>query len=230
MTVDQPLRWSRNRDNDLRGLDEQTSNFLFFTVFTLPTPPKRFNHRLPAMTQRKLRVLVAYSMWSNFTPTISEYLLALKQFSAFNVSYANVTNGAVLDFDLNSFDIVFNNYCARFVTDGLVSDSYRRALKDFRGLKVIAVQDEYDQTNKFRAAVREYGFHVLLTCVPPEFWSRVYPCSELPGLQLIHVLTGYVPEMAVASNHSVPPLKDRPILIGYRGGYIGARYGQACVR
>ena len=178
------------------------------------------------MTQRKLRVLIAYSMWSNFTPTISEYLLALKQFSAFNVSYANVTNGAVLDFDLNSFDIVFNNYCARFVTDGLVSNSYRRALKDFRGLKVIAVQDEYDQTDKFRAAVREYGFHVLLTCVPPEFWSRVYPCSELLGLQLIHVLTGYVPEMAVASNHSVPPLKDRPILIGYRGGYIGARYGR----
>ena len=78
-----------------------------------------------------------------------------------------------------------------------VSNSYRRALKGFRGLKVIAVQDEYDQTNKFRAALREHGFHVLLTCVPPEFWSRVYPRSELPDLQLIHVLTGYVPELAV---------------------------------
>ena len=178
------------------------------------------------MTQRKLRVLIAYSMWSNFTPTILEYLLALKQFSPFDVSYVHVTNGVVLDFDLNSFDIVFNNYCARFVMDGLVSDSYRRALKGFRGLKVIAVQDEYDQTNKFRAALREHGFHVLLTCVPPEFWSRVYPRSELPDLQLIHVLTGYMPELAVVSNASVAPLKDRPTLIGYRGGYVGARFGR----
>ena len=176
------------------------------------------------MTQRKLRLLITYSMWSNFTPTILEYLLAPKQFSRFDVSYAHVTHGAVLDFDLNSFDIVFNNYCARFVTDGLVSESYRRALKGFSGLKVMAAQDEYDQTNKLRAALREQGFHVLLTCVPPEFWSCVYPRSEIGDLQLIHVLTGYVPELA--ANVSVTPLKNRPVLIGYRGGYVGARYGR----
>ena len=175
---------------------------------------------------KRLRALVAYDAWSNFKPAMEKYLLALKMYTSFDVSYVHVTHDAKLNFDLNSFDVVFQNYCAQFVMDGLISESYRVALKTFRGLRVIAVQDEYDRINVLHEALQEFNFHLLLTCVQPEFWPRIYPPHKLPHLRLVHVLTGYVPDDLMEKYRTVTPLAERPIMIGYRGGYLGARYGR----
>jgi hypothetical protein len=165
-------------------------------------------------------------MESTFVPTTLEYLLALKNFTNYEVKYLHVTHGARIGFDINEFDVVFQNYCVRLCFDGFVSEHYQNALMDFRGLKIIAVQDEYDRTATLHRAIRRLGFHVLLSCIRREFWPLVYPKSELPGLTIIQVLTGYVPERLVDGGDAIVPLAERKAWVAYRGRDIGARYGR----
>jgi hypothetical protein len=172
------------------------------------------------------RILVAYSMVSTYVPTTLEYLLALKNFTRYEVNYVHVTHGAWLDFDINDYDVVFQNYCARLCFEGYVSEQYQKALMNFRGLKILAVQDDYDRTATLHRAIRRLGFHVLLTCIQSDFWSLVYPKSELPGLTIIQGLTGYVPEGLLNRQLSITPLADRKTWVAYRGRDIGAKYGR----
>ena len=171
------------------------------------------------------RVLVTYSNWSNHVSTTADYLHSISRYSRFDVHYAHVTSGAVLDFDLNDFDVIFQNYCARLIFDGYVGADYLEKLKSFRGLKLIAVQDEYDRTERLRQAIRDIGYHVVLSVVPPAMLQRIYPPEMFPGTEFLSVLTGYVPER-LARRGDVRPIADRPVTIGYRGREIGARYGR----
>jgi len=172
------------------------------------------------------RLLVAYSMVSTYVPTTLEYLLALNNFTSYEVDYVHVTHGAWLDFDINEYDVVFHNYCARLCFDGYVSPYYEKALMNFRGLKVLAVQDDYDRTATLHQAIRRLGFHVLLTCIQSDFWPLVYPKSELPGLTIIQGLTGYMPERLLERQFRITPLADRGSWVAYRGRDIGAKYGR----
>ncbi len=177
---------------------------------------------MPSIKPR--RILVAYSMTSTYVRTTLEYLLTLKKFTNYEVSYIHVTHNAWLDFDINEYDVILHNYCSRLCFDGYVSEHYQKALMNFRGLKILAVQDDYDRTATLHRAIRRLGFHVLLTCIQREFWPLVYPKSELPGLTIIQGLTGYVPERPAQS--PPVPLAHRGTWIAYRGRDIGARYGR----
>lgn len=172
------------------------------------------------------RLLVAYSNSANHVSTTAEYLDSIARYSSWDVRYVHVTHDAQLDFDLNDFDAVFNNYCARLPFDGHVSEDYIRRLKSFRGVKILDVQDEYDLTNKLRDAIRNIGFHVVLTCVPGHTIERVYPRTMFARTEFINVLTGYVPEHLAERGLTFAPLAVRPIHIGYRGRDIGGRYGR----
>jgi hypothetical protein len=172
------------------------------------------------------RILVAYSMSSTYVSTTLEYLLALKNFTNYEVHYVHVTHGAWLDFDINEYDVVFHCYCARLCFDGYVSQHYQKALMNFRGLKILAVQDDYDRTATLHRAIRRLGFHVLLTCVQNNFWPLVYPKSELPGLTIIRGLTGYLPEHLLDREARIVPLAHRKTWIAYRGRDLGAKYGR----
>jgi hypothetical protein len=174
----------------------------------------------------KGRLLVAYSNASNFVATTDEYLKSLSRYSNFEVAYVHVTSNAELAFDLNEFDAVLQSYCVRLPVEGYVSPDYLAKLKAFRGVKLLAVQDEYDHTNRLRRAIQDLGYHAVLTCVPPDTVQRLYPREMVPQAEFITVLTGYVPENSEVQNKLIRPLRDRPIVIGYRGRDIGGLYGR----
>jgi hypothetical protein len=110
--------------------------------------------------------------------------------------------------------------------DGYVSSDYEQKLRDFRGVKIISVQDEYDCTDALKAAISRLGFDIVLTCVPQDSLEYVYPHSQFPDTRFLTVFTGYVPEGFESSRPPLIPLERRPIPIGYRGRDIGGRYGR----
>jgi hypothetical protein len=174
----------------------------------------------------KGRLLVAYCNASNFVSTTAEYLDSIVHHSDFEVRFVHATHGAELAFDLDEFDAVFQNYCARLPFPGYVSPDYLTKLKAFRGVKILAVQDEYDHTDRLRAAIRDIGFHAVLTCAPAAMLPRIYPQAMFPQTEFITVLTGYVPESLPLHGKSTRALRERPVGIGYRGRDIGGRYGR----
>jgi len=171
------------------------------------------------------RLLVAHSTAGIHVQTTLDYIAALKTYSGYEVEYLHVTHDADVQADLEAYDVVFHNYCARLCFSGYVSRSYQDKLRQFRGVKVLAVQDEYDQTNVLKAAIKDLGFDIVLTCVPQESLEYVYPRTEFPNVQFITVLTGYVSD-EVAGPAVIKPLSERPIFLGYRGRDIGAAYGR----
>jgi hypothetical protein len=172
------------------------------------------------------RLLVAYSNASNYVSTTAEYLDSISRYSEWEVRYAHVTAGAELDFDLDEFDAIFQSYCARLPVDGYVSPDFIDQLKSFRGVKLLAVQDEYERTDKLKDAIRAIGYHVVLTCVPTGMIESIYPRELFPGTEFITVLTGYVPGHLAERGQMAGPLRDRRIHVGYRGNELGAHYGR----
>jgi hypothetical protein len=182
----------------------------------------------PAVTivSQTLRILVAYSIASAHVSTTRDYLLALKRHSAFDVSYVNVTHGGIPDFDLNEFDVIFQNYCARLCFENYVSPAYQAALADFKGLKIMSVQDEYDRTSTLRSAIKRCKFDIVLSAASDSEHAYIYDPLSTPSTIYKKVLTGYAPDMAELPENLALPLTKRPITLGYRGRDIGARYGQ----
>lgn len=172
------------------------------------------------------RLLIAYSNASNHVATTAEYINSFAYFSGYEVAYLHVVHGARIDCDLDEFDAILHNYCARFAFPGSVNAEYCEKLKRYRGVKAMTVQDEYDWTDRLRDAIREHGFHVIFTCVPQAFIEQVYPRAQFPMIDFVSVLTGYVPEDVLDRGWMPRPLTERSTVIGYRGRDIGARYGQ----
>ena len=64
------------------------------------------------------------------------------------------------------------------------------------------------------------------TSIQSDFWPLVYPKSELPGLAIVHGLTGYMPERLLDRRLPVVPLAERKTWIAYRGRNLGIKYGR----
>lgn len=173
-----------------------------------------------------MRALVAYSSSSTHVQTTLDYLLYFQKYSGFFTRYVHVTHDAKLDIDFAAFDCVFHSYCARLCFEGYVGESYRTKLRAFRGVKVLAVQDEYDHTDTLKSAIKDLAFDIVLTCVPQASLEYVYPKAEFPDVTFITVFTGYVPDDFEQGRPPPPPIGERPIAVGYRGRDIGGRYGQ----
>ena len=171
------------------------------------------------------KLLVIYSITSTMVATTMEYVRSFGRYSRNDVSYLNGTHGARLGVALSEFDAVWLNYCCRLCFPGYVGSDVREALKTYRGLKLMSVQDEYEHTETLRQGIEHLGFDVVFTCVPQSALSYVYPRERFPRTEFITVLTGYVPEHLETKSGTIP-LERRPIPIGYRGRDIGARFGE----
>src|SRR5690349_5326586 len=171
------------------------------------------------------KLLVVYSIASTVVATTTEYVRSFSRYSRHDVSYINGTHGARFGVELGEFDAVWLNYCCRLCFPGYVGSDVREALRAYRGVKLMSVQDEYDRTETLRQGIEDLGFDVVFTCVPQSALDHVYPRERFPHTEFITILTGYVPEH-LEGKSGTTPLARRPIVIGYRGRDIGARYGE----
>jgi hypothetical protein len=169
---------------------------------------------------------VAYSAAGTHVQTTLDYLTSFSRYINGDVHFVHVTHDAIMDFEIAAYDVVFHSYCARWPFEGHVSGHYGEALAGFRGLKILAIQDEYDRTGATKKSIADMGFDVVLTCIPQDQVERIYPRAEFPDVEFVTVLTGYVPEDLGVLVQYAQPLAARPTLLGYRGRDIGGRYGR----
>lgn len=172
-----------------------------------------------------MKILVAYSMSSTYVNTTRDYLYSYRLIPNADVSYLHVTHNARIQVDLNDYDVIIHNYCARICFKDFVSTDYLAALRLFDGVKILSVQDEYNETDYLKQMILDLGFAAVLTCVPDQHREFVYPQQDFPHIRFINVLTGYVSDDLIARLPRPLPLEQRPVTIGYRGRDIGGLYG-----
>ena len=175
----------------------------------------------------KLNILVLYEYKSLRVNTVKDHLDSFAKFSAHHVFYASATEDNNTVPNLSSFDVVVIHYSLRLsVNDGnwTVSESAKKLLKHYSGLKVAFIQDEYDETNVAITWLQDLGIHVVFTCVPDRYVRQVYSSQALPNVHFVHNLTGYVPQNLI--EFPVRPLTEREIIIAYRGRCLPYWYGE----
>src|SRR5262245_55040815 len=171
-------------------------------------------------------VLVLYNGQSMFTPTVRDYLEAFQKYSRNNINYLHVANNTRPYASFEDYDVLVITYSCRLCYMELWSPHVRRMVANFRGLKVALPQDEYQETNKLRDALRELGVDIVFTCVPEEKITWIYPPELLPNVRFKRVLTGYVPDqLRRLPRYMLPTTADRNIWVGYRGRNLGHCWG-----
>ena len=119
---------------------------------------------------------------------------------------------------LEQFDVLAVHYSNYMALSRHFDDDTRRRVRDFQGLKVAFIQDEYRTVDATVACLRDMGFDVLFTCVPEQEVEKVYPASVLGRLRKVSTLTGFVPEPL--TRLSVPAIAGRKIHVGYRARVV----------
>ena len=174
------------------------------------------------MDGRARRVLMLYDTWKTGIGTLQDYLEAFCDHSGAEWWYTHGAQGGRCTIDLGEFDAVAVHYSIRLCFAHWLSDSWAGALQRYDGVKILFIQDEYDNPSRSRDWIRKLGFCDVFTCVPSEYVAKVYP-PEMVGPSRFHtVLTGYAKEPAT-SEVAAPSRRD--LLIGYRGRHLPARYG-----
>ncbi len=168
-----------------------------------------------AAPARPLNVLVLYDGTSLAVNTTRDYLDSFHLFSRHRVCYAHAVFEAPLAFSLDLFDAILIHYSVRMPMRHHLSSAFFRPLQEYRGLKVLFLQDEYEHSGLTRERITQLGIDVVFTCVPPEHVPGVY-AGVPPRVEFFQTLTGYLPLHREAPR-PIRPLRQRPLLIGYRG-------------
>jgi hypothetical protein len=172
---------------------------------------------------RPLRLLLLCDFQQGTASTIIDHVFALKEFSEHSISIFNSRGDISRKFELNGFDGIIIHYSLVACLDTYIGPNIRAAIREFSGLKVAFVQDDYRWINQTIDALRDLGIHVLFGLVPSEIIDQVYSPEKLPGVVREAVLAGCVPEEL--TKRVVPLLADRPIDVGYRARKLPAWLG-----
>lgn len=148
--------------------------------------------------------------------TVTEYLDAMKAFSKHNVFEISMLGRFPEKIQLDKFDIVMTHYSLSLgpLINHYLGKNFIEKLRQFKGLKVAFLQDEYREIKTYWKNLNYLNIDVLFSCVPDDEIQKVYPRHEVPNLHVENVLTGYVPKNFVHSN--VPAIKERTIDVSYR--------------
>jgi hypothetical protein len=169
-----------------------------------------------------MNVLVLYDRFETYTNTVFEHLDSFRRYSHHRHFYAHARN-TESDIAWDQFDVVLIHFCIRVVFDFIPAGLLLK-ISEFKGPKILFVQDEYDLTHNIWKTVRELGVSNVFTCVPAKHHHFVYPSEELPNVRFTQTLTGYVPN-DVGIGVVPPPMAGRPNVLGYRGRALPYFYG-----
>lgn len=175
--------------------------------------------------EARLNVLFLYDQYSVPITTVYDHLACFSTYGRHEISYASATGSACCEYPLDAFDAVVLHYSVRLCVEAHLSPSYARALTEYRGLKALFIQDEYDHTWKASEWINRLGIGLVFTCVPPPHVREIYSRVDHDRTDFVTVLTGYLP-LDAPPVESLRPLKERSIVVGYRGRELPFRYGR----
>lgn len=173
--------------------------------------------------RKRLNLLLLCDFNDRTAGTIVDHIRGIRDHSKHKVYVLSSMGELPVRLDLSKFDGIIIHYSLVACLDAFIGPNTRRAIREFQGIKVVFIQDDYRFIDMTVAALRDLQIHVLLGLAPPDIIDQVYPPEKLPGVLRLTVLAGYVPEHLTRRN--APPLLDRPIDVGYRARKLPAWLG-----
>jgi glycosyltransferase involved in cell wall biosynthesis len=177
-----------------------------------------------------LNVLVLYDEGSTHVGTLLEHLESFKKYSRHTVHYYPATSpdqpaiGKERGVSFDHYDALIIHYSVRVSLDWHLAPAVASRIANYRGVKLLFIQDEYDTTEIARQWIERLGVTAVFTNVPDEGLETIYPRERFGGVDFIPTMTGYVPEDP-AIDECALPIRAREVMIGYRGRSLPHNYG-----
>lgn len=171
----------------------------------------------------KVRVLFLCDYNVNSAPAVCDAINAFYKYSEHQITILSKLGTLPKQLKINDFDVVVIHYSLTLAIETYVSSETRRQLSEFKGLKIVFIQDEYRFIDRTIDAMREIGVDVVFTVMKPSELSKVYPEGALPNTRFEHILTGYVPQWL--TYYRALPYAKRKFDVGYRGRSYPAWHG-----
>ncbi|MGE5329805.1 MAG: glycosyltransferase [Deltaproteobacteria bacterium] len=182
------------------------------------------NEKKDIKSQCRRNVLILYDKRSIHVLTIKEHLESFANYSVNNIFFENACNGSECTCNLSNFDVIVIHYSVRLSLKNHISESYANELKEFSGIKVLYIQDEYENTEQARQWIETLGINIVFTVVPQKYIDVVYQKSRFPYVKFIPTLTGFVSKR-LKTSEKLKPISERKTIIGYRGRPLPYWYG-----
>lgn len=160
-------------------------------------------------------VLVLSSLYNYHQLTqFIQYLSAYPRLSRHNYYFHNFVydfHPERVDFDLFDAVMVPHNFWPLSLSDEQI-DAFAKT----RALKMVFLQDEYQEVNTIADILGRMKVDLIFTCVSPEDHEVFYPKRRIPSLKGVHqVLTGYVDD--ALRRPGLFTLDNKTIDVGFRG-------------
>lgn len=155
---------------------------------------------------------------------VSDHIEALAALPGHQVDVLSFGGEFPAGLHLDHYDALIVHYSTFIYEDRCLSPAARWQIRNFTGLKAVFLHDEYKHVDLTCRALSYLDAHILFTVIPEQAWQAVYPREKIGALQLVNVLTGYVPQNLVGLPS--PGAAGRPIDIGYRGRLYPAWHGR----
>ncbi|WP_133126954.1 hypothetical protein [Legionella nagasakiensis] len=157
--------------------------------------------------------------FGNDANTIIDHINAFETYSKHKIWIYSNLGEMSKKLDLERFDAIIIHYSICLLHDYYLSKKSKERLREYKGLKIVFVQDEYRQINKMIAELAFLQIDILFTCFPTSEYDRIYSEDKLPGVKKCNNLTGYIPERLMKLTEQ-PLIVKRSIHVGYRGRKI----------
>jgi glycosyltransferase involved in cell wall biosynthesis len=176
----------------------------------------------------RLNVLMLYDERSVHIKTIQEHLDAFSIHSHHRYHFLSATgpgNDTIEPLDPSAFDAIAIHFSVRLSQPNHLAQDVAASVVNFDGPKFLFIQDEYERTETVRRWIERLGIGVVFTSVRDADRELAFPRARFSHVEFIQILKGYVPEHEQIDEFAVP-LKERKILIGYRGRRLPHQYGR----
>ena len=151
--------------------------------------------------------------------TIVDHIEAFEEYSNHHVFLCSNLGTLSKKVDLNKFDVIIIHYSLCLLNNYYISKETKHRLREYKGLKVVFIQDEYRQINKMISELEFLKIDVLFTCFPESEINKIYKDDKLPSVSKYSNLTGYIPHRLTQLSCQTP-MHKRFIHVGYRSRKI----------
>lgn len=175
------------------------------------------------------KLLLLCDKQHNTASTVYDHIGAIINYSNFDVDVMNPVKGPCLNKELVAgYDVIVIHYSVVIVLDSYLHPQDRYIISNYKGAKVVFIQDEYRWVNHTLDCLNAMSIDLLFTCIPSDEISNVYLKEHVPKLKCVNTLTGYVPEYLYNSSNqqSLPDYHERELDVVYRGRKLSAAYGR----
>lgn len=145
--------------------------------------------------------------------TILEHIDAFKKYSNHEIYIWSSLSGLPSADHLAQFDCLVIHYSISFLSDRYISRITLEKIRNFSGLKIVFLQDEYRRVDFMCLNLKYAKIDLIYSCAPLEVAQKMYALAG-NNVDIYTTLTGYVGERW--ENTEVKEYSCRSIDIGYR--------------